>query len=118
MVIVLMLISGTIIYNDKGPQYCYLGESYEGDEDLQACSTLCRTPIAHIHSQSGNNHYVEEENKDNHMMEMTAYYDHENNNDEKECQAYKELGLLMLLVGVAVLTFASLVYFAEKVLAS
>ena len=29
-------------------------------------------------------------------------------------QAYKELGLLMLLVGVAVLTFASLVYFAEK----
>ena len=30
-------------------------------------------------------------------------------------QAYKELGLLMLLVGVAVLTFASLVYFAEKV---
>ena len=27
-------------------------------------------------------------------------------------QAYKELGLLMLLVGVAVLTFASLVYFA------
>ena len=31
-------------------------------------------------------------------------------------QAYKELGLLMLLVGVAVLTFASLVYFAEKVI--
>ncbi|TRY71529.1 hypothetical protein TCAL_11941 [Tigriopus californicus] len=29
-------------------------------------------------------------------------------------QAYKELGLLMLLVGVAVLTFASLVYYAEK----
>ena len=29
-------------------------------------------------------------------------------------QAYKELGLLMLLVGVAVLTFSSLVYFAEK----
>lgn len=29
-------------------------------------------------------------------------------------KAYKELGLLMLLVGVAVLTFASLVYFAEK----
>lgn len=29
-------------------------------------------------------------------------------------QAYQELGLLMLLVGVAVLTFASLVYFAEK----
>ena len=29
-------------------------------------------------------------------------------------QAYKELGLLMLLVGVAVLTFASLVYFSEK----
>ena len=27
---------------------------------------------------------------------------------------YKELGLLMLLVGVAVLTFASLVYFAER----
>ena len=33
----------------------------------------------------------------------------------KNVQAYKELGLLMLLVGVAVLTFASLVYFAEKV---
>ena len=33
----------------------------------------------------------------------------------KNAQAYKELGLLMLLVGVAVLTFASLVYFAEKV---
>ena len=29
-------------------------------------------------------------------------------------QAYKELGLLMLLVGVCVLTFASMVYFAEK----
>ena len=29
-------------------------------------------------------------------------------------QAYQELGLLMLLVAVAVLTFASLVYFAEK----
>ena len=46
------------------------------------------------------------------------YNEKNNNNDEKECQAYKELGLLMLLVGVAVLTFASLVYFAEKVLAS
>ena len=29
-------------------------------------------------------------------------------------QAYKELGLLMLLVGVAVLTFSSLVFYAEK----
>ncbi len=29
-------------------------------------------------------------------------------------QAYKELGLLMLLVGVCVLTFASLVYYAER----
>ena len=29
-------------------------------------------------------------------------------------QAYKELGLMMMLVGVAVLTFASLVFFAEK----
>ena len=29
-------------------------------------------------------------------------------------QAYKELGLLMLLVFVSVLTFSSLVYFAEK----
>ena len=29
-------------------------------------------------------------------------------------QAYKELGLMMLLVGVAVITFASLVYFTEK----
>jgi len=29
-------------------------------------------------------------------------------------QAYKELGLLMLLVSVAILTFSSLVYFAEK----
>ena len=41
--------------------------------------------------------------------------DNDHNDDEKEAQAYKELGLLMLLVGVAVLTFASLVYFAEKV---
>ena len=41
--------------------------------------------------------------------------DNDHNDDYKECQAYKELGLLMLLVGVAVLTFASLVYFAEKV---
>ena len=30
-------------------------------------------------------------------------------------QAYKELGLLMLLVGVCVLTFAAMVFFAEKV---
>ena len=29
-------------------------------------------------------------------------------------QAYKELGLLVLLVGVAVLTFSSLVFYAEK----
>ena len=29
-------------------------------------------------------------------------------------QAYRELGLLMLLVFVAILTFSSLVYFAEK----
>lgn len=29
-------------------------------------------------------------------------------------QAYKELGLLMILVSVSVLTFSSLVYFAEK----
>ena len=29
-------------------------------------------------------------------------------------QAYKELGLMMVLVGVAVLTFASLVFFVEK----
>ena len=72
MVIVLMLISGTIIYNDNSPQYDYLGESYEGDEDLQARSTLCRTPIAHIHSQPGNKHYVEEESKDNHMMKVTT----------------------------------------------
>ena len=31
-------------------------------------------------------------------------------------QAYKELGLLFILVAVAILTFSSLVYFAEKVL--
>ena len=30
-------------------------------------------------------------------------------------QAYKELGLLFILVAVAILTFSSLVYFAEKV---
>ena len=72
MIRMVMLISRTIIHSDNGPQYCCLGESYEGDEDLQACSTLCRTPIAHIHSQSGNNHYVEEENKDNHMMKVTT----------------------------------------------
>ena len=29
-------------------------------------------------------------------------------------QAYKELGLLFILVAVAILTFSSLVYFAEK----
>ena len=29
-------------------------------------------------------------------------------------QAYKELGLMMVLVGVAVLTFASLVFFVER----
>lgn len=29
-------------------------------------------------------------------------------------QAYKELGLLIILVGVAVLTFSSLVFYAEK----
>lgn len=29
-------------------------------------------------------------------------------------QAYKELGLLVILVGVAVLTFSSLVFYAEK----
>ena len=31
-----------------------------------------------------------------------------------ELQAYKELGLLVILVGVAVLTFSSLVFYAEK----
>ena len=30
-------------------------------------------------------------------------------------QAYKELGLLFILVAVAILTFSSLVYFAEKI---
>ncbi len=29
-------------------------------------------------------------------------------------QAYKELGLLIILVSIAVLTFSSLVFFAEK----
>jgi hypothetical protein len=29
-------------------------------------------------------------------------------------QAYQELGLLLVLVAVAILTYASLVYFAEK----
>ena len=29
-------------------------------------------------------------------------------------QAYKELGLLFILVAVAILTFSSLVYFAER----
>ena len=72
MIRMVMLISRTIIHSDNGPQTGCLGESYEGDEDLQACSTLCRAPIAHIHSQSGNNHYVEEENKDNHMMKVTT----------------------------------------------
>ena len=62
-----------IIYTDNGPQYIVithhqyidhnnetdpqhgdLGESDEGDEDLQACPTLCRAPVAHIHSQPGN----------------------------------------------------------------
>ena len=37
---------------------------------------------------------------------------------EEQCsyypQAYKELGLMMVLVGVAVLTFASLVFFVER----
>ena len=31
-----------------------------------------------------------------------------------DVQAYKELGLMMVLVGVAVLTFASLVFFVER----
>ena len=30
-----------------------LGESYEGDEDLQACPILRRSPVAHLHSQPG-----------------------------------------------------------------
>ena len=52
----IMLISRSTIHDANIPQYGYLGASYEGDEDLQACSTLCRTPIAHLHSQPGNNH--------------------------------------------------------------
>ena len=50
-----------IIYHHIDPQHCEIGESDAGDEDLQACPTLCRTPVTHIHSQPGNDAKMQNE---------------------------------------------------------
>ena len=72
-------------------------EGDEGPEDLQACPLFHRSSVPHVYSEPG--------------TRLCWWW----------ClkttltQAYKELGLLMLLVGVCVLTFAAMVFFAEKV---
>lgn len=74
-----------------------IGSCHANPTYFQASSTLCWTSKSSLHPQTGN------------CLETKFMIDQACN-----FQAYKELGLLVILVGVAVLTFSSLVFYAEK----
>ena len=109
MIIMMMSISMMIIYNDNSPQYgCNLGASYEGYEDLQACSTLCRTPIAHIHSQPGNDHddeydddYEDDDDQNDeggHHYIYDDHHDHGKKGNTVPCQRAAQQSLMMTMM--------------------
>ena len=72
-------------------------QDHENIEDFQTGETLCRASVAANHTAAGHR-YIE-----CHWQSIDFQF-----------EAYKELGLLLVLIVVAILVYSSLVYFAER----